>query len=66
MDHWEHTGRKEEAEKGEGWRESKNANAPPVSKDAADRVQHPCRCVWGQTHRIKLHIVRPRLVRYAC
>ena len=40
--------------------------APPVSKDAADRVPHPCRCVYGQTLRIKLHIVRPKLVRYAC
>ena len=35
---------------------SKIAYAPPVSKDAADRVQHPCRCVYGQTLRIKLHI----------
>ena len=44
----------------------KTVYAPPVSKDAADRVQHPCRCVQGQTLRIKLHIVRPELVRYAC
>ena len=36
---------------------SKTTYAPPVSKDAADRVQHPCRCVYGQTLRIKLHIV---------
>ena len=35
---------------------SKAAYAPPVSKDAADRAQHPCRCVYGQTLRIKLHI----------
>ena len=27
-----------------------------MSKDAADGVQHPCRCVKGQTLRIKLHI----------
>ena len=35
---------------------SKKSYAPPVSKGAADGVQHPCRCVRGQTLRIKLHI----------
>ena len=62
---WEHSAdRTERRSKGEGWRESKNAKLHLRARML--RAEHPCRCVYGQTHRIKLHIVRPRLVRYAC
>ena len=61
VDHWEHTGKRSKAggDRGRTVGSQKTAYAPPVSKDAADGVQHPCRCVKGQTLRIKLHIVRP-------